>query len=613
MFIRKTIKTEPKTGKEYVSYQLVESFRTANGPRQRILGTIGAKIALNDAERKELANRIEDIVSGVSSLFNVPQHIEALAQHFAKLVLQSRQSTPSQETVIESKKEPVYHSVDLSSIEHRKARSIGAERVALAAYQKLGFDSLFEELGFSKRQRMVAAGSIIARAVFPTSELATAEWLANASGLDELLGTSFENLDPNPLYRISDVLYAHKAKIELHLSQRAKDLFQLRETVILYDITNTYFEGAVKGHSKAKRGRSKEKRSDSPLISLGVVLDSDGFAKHSEIFEGNLNEPSTLQTMISRLNQQTRHLKPIVVMDSGIATKANIAWLRSEGYRYIVMARQKKRPPRSESSEVMIRDEGDYFITGTLTKDLETGDTLLQCFSNQRHKKEQCIKTSSQKAFEAKLESLKEGLLKVKGTKSYQAILRSIGRLHQKYPRLAKSYTIEVKPSKDGSQAEIIEWAYNETAVERSYSGTYTLTTNIHDLDEKSLWGIYVMLSEAEACYRSLKSEAGLRPNWHKKEGRIDAHIFISMLAYHLISAIRHELRLKGVSYSWDQIRNRMKTQVIITTSLHTESQEIITIRTASEPESFHQQIYNLLNLPGKPTCGYRTSVSTKM
>jgi transposase len=607
MFIRETKKVNRATGKEYISRQLVESFRTPSGPRQRILLTIGGDFELDKLEQKQLANRIEEIVSGAQQLISSPAHIEGLAQHFAKLLIQKSTNsllplnTPEEDVALQTPLQEEFHTVDINQISHQKVRSIGAEHIALSTYQKLGIDTLLGQLGFSGPQRLAAAANIIARAIRPKSERATCDWLRSGSGLDELLGTSFENIHTNTLYRISDKIYQHRDDIEGHLANIEKSLFSLEEKIILYDITNTYFEGACKGHSKAKRGKSKEKRSDCPLVSLGVVLDSEGFPKHSEIFEGNLSEAGTLEHMIMKLNKRFGGRQPIIVMDSGIATKANIAWLKSTKYRYIVMMKKKERPNRADCSEVVIRKEKNCLITATLKKDLGSGESQLWCYSEQREKKEECIRSSRQKAFENHLRYLKEGLTKKQRMKSYDSIQRSLGRLNERYPRIAQWYKVVVTPNEDMTQVLDIQWSINDLKIARSYGGTYTLTTNIQDLDAKKLWEIYVMLSEAESCYRCLKSETGLRPNWHRKENRIDGHIFISLLAYHLVVSIRHQLNQHGIADSWDQIRTRMQSHSILSTNLRTRDGKTINIRNTSDPEEYHKKIYQALDLPQKP------------
>lgn len=596
MFIRETIKFDRTTGKKYSSYQLVESFRTPSGPRQKILLTVGVDVNLTISERKELANRIEEITKGTLSFFCYSDHIESLAQHFAQLLMHKKELIKP----VEDRSKTDYHRVDLNSIHHKNVRKIGCEYIALSAYRELAFDDIFERLNLSPKKKLVAAAAIIGRAIYPFSERSLHDHLKSRSGLDALLDTSFAKLSLDQLYLISDDLYQSKNKIEKHLREKEKTLFNLQESIILYDITNTYFEGTCKRHPKAKRGKSKEMRSDCPLVAVGVVLDAEGFPKHSEIFDGNVNERATLEEMILRLNRSEMLLRPIIVLDSGIATKDNIDWLKSQEYSYIVMMKRKERPSSNSCRDIIIRNSGNQFVSASLKYDKETDDHILWCYSDQRRKKEQDIKLHKSNAMESALNYLKEGLTSRRRMKSLEKIHQKIGRLREKYSRLAQHYNITVHPSEDGTTVQNITWTYDAEKVESSFSGTYTLRTNVKDLSAERIWEIYIMLSGAESCFRCLKSEAGLRPNWHSREDRIDSHIFISLLAYHLIATIRRRLKDHGINDSWETVREKLDNHVLVTTVFKNEK-ETIYLKQGSEPDEYQKSIYRALGLSIKP------------
>lgn len=609
MFIRETTKIDTKTGKKYCSYQLVESYRTISGPRQKILLTVGADINLNAREKKELANRIEEIITGSRSLFSYPDHIEGLAQHFSQLLLKKNdQIQPVEDT---SETETDYYPINIKNIRHTSIRKVGCEYIALAAYQELAFNEIFDRLNFSPKQKLMAAATIIGRAVHPSSERSLHDHLKSRSALDKLLGTSFAKLSLDQLYSISDDLYQSKGKLETHLREREKTLFNLQETIILYDITNTYFEGTCKSHPKAKRGKSKEMRSDCPLLSMGVVLDAEGFPKHSEIFQGNVNERATLEEMITRLNKFDTNKPPIIVLDSGIATKDNVDWLKSHNYLYIVMMKRKERPSIDDCQDIIIRDTGNQFISASLKYDKQTDDYVLWCYSQQRLKKEQDIKQQKTNRLEESLNYLKEGLVKPGRIKTIEKVHQRIGRLREKYARLAQHYDITAHPAENGQTVKNITWSYNEAKVERSFSGTYTLRTNAKDLCAEKIWEIYVTLSEAESCFRCLKSEAGLRPNWHTREDRMDSHIFISLLAYHLIITIRKKLKDHKINDSWETIREKLQTHSLVSTTLEGKN-ETIYLNQTSDPDGYQKSIYSALGLSFKPIKAEKTIVKGK-
>ena len=261
-----------------------------------------------------------------------------MASHYANLIIQKRLTVAR----IESEKAgqtPDYETVDLNSVSTSKSRTIGAESVGLSMFRKLGFEKLLQRLRLSQSQSHLAALPIISRLVHAGSERRTRQWAQHLSGLDELLGTDFCYLSTNALYRISDLLLAHKDRIEDHLKAKERTLFSLQEKIILYDLTNTYFEGTAKKNPKAKRARSKEKRSDCPLVTLGLVIDELGFPKRSKIFRGNVSEPKTLEEMVVSLRgendppRKTPESKQggkkakkgiTVVLDAGIAIEDNL-------------------------------------------------------------------------------------------------------------------------------------------------------------------------------------------------------------------------------------------------------------------------------------------------
>ena len=246
--------------------------------------------------------------------------------------------------------------VDIHSIEVVKPRSVGAEHVCLEALRELNLPVILDEAGFNAPQKATALGNIVGRMCKPCSERATSKWLANRSALGELLNFDFESMALMQLYRASDLLLKNKTLIEQSLFERVQSIFGFTPTITLYDLTNTYFEGNPGG--KAKRGRSKEKRNDCPLITLGLMLDASGFIRHSEVFDGNVSEGSTLAGMLEKLKAPEGAL---VIMDAGIASEKNITWLADKGYKYLVVSRQRKHTFEMEKA-VSIQSASDHTI-----------------------------------------------------------------------------------------------------------------------------------------------------------------------------------------------------------------------------------------------------------
>jgi len=598
MFIRRTTIKSRESGEPYYTYRLVESVRVAAGVRQHTLLNLGRNFEVPRAQWAPLAQRIEALLGGQLDLIvdGLDAQWEAMAQQYAARIV-SRRSTGVVEE--DAAAQCDYQRVDLAQVEVIRPRSVGAEHVALEALRRLGLDRKLVELGFNRNQLSAAIGTIIGRMVQPGSELATHQWLQQRSGLGELLDYDFSDLDLTRLYRVSDQLLAHQAALEAHLYQQERDLFALTETITLYDLTNTFFEGTASGNPKAKHGHSKEKRTDCPLVTLGLVLDASGFPKRSQVFAGNVSEPKTLEQMLQHLAPGPSAVAPTVVLDAGIATEENLAWLTKHGYRYLVVSRERHKQFDAETA-VLIRAEGDTQIRAQRVVDEVTGEVRLYCHSTGREAKERGIERRFSTRLEADLQYLAEGLQVPGRVKRYEKVLTRIGRLRQRYSRVARYYDIHLEKDAASGNAKALVWT-RILPTEETLPGVYCLRTNQADWDERTLWNTYTMLTDLEAVFRSLKSELGLRPIYHHKSARVDGHLFISVLAYHLVHSLRIRLKAQGIHLSWESLRNQFAGQERVTVVLHRDDGQIYHIRKATRPEPHQQILYNALGLPHLP------------
>lgn len=590
-YIRKSTQVDQKTGHSYSTYRLVENYRNSLGkPRQRTLLNLGTHYVIPGGDQKRLADRIEEILQGQSlSLFTDESEVEREAQRIAKLVLAKGSGASVQKPC------PVdaadYQHVDVDSLSHQDVRFIGAEAVCCHVAEQMGLSSILRECGFNEKQIDMALGSIIARLISPGSERSTHWYLTTQSALDELLKRDFSQLPLHGLYRIADQLLRHKTKIETALYQREVALFNLEETITLYDLTNTYFEGRALKNAKAKYGRSKEKRSDCCLVALGMVLDGSGFPKKSKIYEGNISEPKTFKEMLKEMSGEKR---PTVVMDAGIATEANLAELKQQGYTYIVVSRKKKASLPEGVEAILLKSTGENEVRGYLTQEEE--DTFLYCHSEAKAAKSANMKSKFEERFEAALAKLNTGLSKKGCTRKYDKVMEHIGRLKQKYTSTAKYYEMSVTATDDKAYATAITYSISPEKKDKN-EGVYCLRSNREDLNAAQLWGIYTMLTELEAAFRHLKSELGLRPIYHRVEGRVDAHLFISILAYHLLHTIRTQLKQKGIDDSWNSIRDILKNHIRLS-STKLEDGRVLHIRKNTLPSVEHRRIYQALDMP---------------
>lgn len=274
MFIRTIKKKNRNSSNIYYTHKLVESVRTHSGPRQRTVLNLGT-LELDKDKWKDLANRIEEIISGQKRLQDADQEVERLARHYAKLLAQQQMAEKEEH----KDQEPDFQSLDVNDLSSTEGLSIGPEHVGLAAMKQLGFFKLFQDLDFKPDQIDLAVLSIVGRLIHPGSENELKRYAMQESGLDEILGTSFARVGQNSLYAISDLLLAHKSAIEQFLRSNTKKILDLSESIILYDLTNTHFEGSALECDKAKHGQNKQKRNDRPQITVGFVVDEHGFLK----------------------------------------------------------------------------------------------------------------------------------------------------------------------------------------------------------------------------------------------------------------------------------------------------------------------------------------------
>jgi len=478
MFIRRTSHIDKKNKKEYHTFKLIESVRTDRGPRQRMLLNLGTSFSLPEERWKDPANRIEEIVTGQDALFSYPEDIETLAARYARKVIHYHGESEGRE---ENVSEPEYHRVDIGTIDSERSRTVGAEHVVCETIKFLGLVDLLASLGLNRPTRDAAIGVIASRLIAPSSERATHRWLHDMTALDELLEADFTNLSQDRGYKTSDLLLRHKKQIEDHLRSRECSLFNLEENIILYDLTNTFFEGSGRYNGKAHFGLSKEKRSDCPLVTLGLVLDTDGFPKRTEVFEGNVSEPGTLQGMITTLSFADMQTRPLIVMDAGIATEGNILWLKEKGYGYIVVSRKRKIGLSPETAMITVREDARRLIRAALSKGPDDDEITLQCHSTDKEIKEQGIRNLFERRFEEELDKVRNALSKKHGTKLYGKVVEKIGRLKERYKRVSRHYEITVTKDETTNRATAITW---ERKKQEKPVGVYCLRSNRVDFNE---------------------------------------------------------------------------------------------------------------------------------
>lgn len=605
MYIKKVRKSNPKSSKVFEYLHLVENVRTKKGPRQKLILNLG-RLDISAEQYKDLANRIEAILSGQQSMFRATADIEKLAYEAVEKITEkkARQVHGGQNSSADD-----FKLVNTASMNASRVRSVGPEYVCHCQWNELGFNEILLKNGISPGILPLIEAQVIGRLVSPGSELHTWQWAQHYSAIFELTGSPLRR-SLNSLYRAGDQLFKLKDCLEQALSTREKHLFSLQETMCFFDLTNTYFEGQANGNPKAKRGRSKEKRSDCKLLTLALVIDEQGFAKYSNLYPGNQAENDTLKQIIESLIQIRPSLAKdqTVIVDAGIATKENIDYLKARQFHYIVVNRGRGDFDATDVEKMHLIGQTKHYSIEVNRKQVE-GEALLLCRSTARKAKDEAIRTRQEKLFIERLEYYRDGLGKKGRTKSYPKIVEMIGRIREKYPRASKIYEVEVvaddKGDKKGLLAKDIVWnkkaQYDELA---KFDGCYVLRTDRLDLSDKQIWETYVMLTRIESAFRSMKSSLGLRPNFHQTEHRADTHMFISVLAYHILHSIEYKLRQNADCRTWATIRDVLSTHQRLTIEYDVKENGEVQrhhLRLCSNPEPEHMEIYARLKLKDMP------------
>ena len=614
MFLRKIRqkRTSEATGTEkvYESLQLVESCRTEAGPRQKLLLNLGP-IPLEKEDYKAFTQELQARLTGQTQLLRkrrkdslVSQLVNDAYERLMRKTAQPIQTGPEREM----------KRIDVNSQEISQCRSVGGEYVCHLFWKKLGLPEFLKSVNVSDANMALIEALVVGRLMAPGSERATREWLEKRSGLWDLLKLN-DIPSLSSFYRAGDVLFSHKDKLETHLQAQETRLFDLKNTMVFYDLTNTYFEGRAEKNSKAKFGHSKEKRYDCKLVTLGLVVDEQGFAKHSQLFSGSESEGSTLKGMIEKLGIPQEKKAVTVVLDAGIATAKNLEWLKENGYGYIVCHRGKapKNPNGTDIAPETIHSISETDTQIKVVRYEVEDDTYLKCRSEKRALKETGMRTQKETRFLAELTHLQSGLSIPRRTKSYTRVLEVLGRLKERYPSVSRLYEVTVVPeaakevTDPSLQATALQWTKKEAVYQEAIDseGDYTLRTNRSEWGTSEIWNAYISLGRVETAFRNMKSHLGFRPIFHQCEERADAHLFMSVLAYHLLQAIEHTLRQRGDTRSWWTLRNTLATHQAYTLAYDelSDSQEWIKhhVRSTSLPDHDQKHIYSLLAVPHTP------------
>lgn len=623
------MRKNPETNRLSGYYRLVESYRNHNGNVcHRTILSAGFLDDLSSGQLNLIQKILTEKVNHIGfSLFELPycddlvvlDHVDTF---YNRMVGEKRIDVPSKnEAPNTSYNGRDFRVIDINSIRNKDIREIGAEWISYQAIHQLRIATFLEQQGWDDQDIKLALTHIISRAVFPASEFKTSRWIKENSAVCEVTGFDIQKVTKDRLYEVSIKLYNEKDALEQYLSTKTNELFDIEDRIMLYDLTNTYFEGRKQGSVLAKFGRSKEKRSDAKLVVLALVVNPEGFIKYSAILEGNISDPATLEAMIEKLRIKTSSSsnKALIVMDAGIATDDNLKMVKDKGYDYLCVTRStmKNYSVEAGATTVTITDNKKQKIELCRVRSERDTDYYIKVESHTKGLKERSMNEQFRIRFEEGLQNILDSLTKKGGVKLVDKVYERIGRLKQKYPSIGRYFDIEIevqdqdtkiRKGKDKDSviekkqiATSIKWAVKEDAEINARSGIYFLRTSLVGDSEEMLWQFYNTIREIEATFRVLKTDLDLRPIYHKKDESTMAHLHLGLLAYWVVNTIRHQLKKEDIHSGWSEIVRIMNTQKAVTTLAQNDKDDVIQIRRCSEPNPKAQKLYDALKYKYAP------------
>jgi len=601
MFIREVKKQRSKSSKIFYQYTLAQAARVDGKVKQRAILYLGSDSLLKDKHNR-------DIVLGIlkSKIFKqdelfpsqAPKHLLDLALcYYEKYCIKYGQDDQQATSIPPAVEKAEFHNIDIKGLEVSDVKSFGAEHLCKQVLDKLQLKEHLTSLGMAHEQVSKALISIAARAIFSSSEHKTAQILQINSELQFCFGHK-QAITHKQLYAISDELYTHKEQIDHFLYQRVTDMFDLNDKLVIFDISNTYFETRKTQSKIAKYAMSKEKRNDCPVVVFTGVINAEGFIRHSHIYEGNKPDTATLSDMIEDLK---KHSSPTanhtIVMDAGIATEDNLSLVQEKGYKYICVSRKRLKdyPIKQGTPKItQLTDREKNKVELAIFRPEGYSDTWMYVQSEAKRTKEQSMDSKLKQRFEEDIAVIQKAISTKGGTKQIEKVWERIGRAKQKHNRVSAEYKIKV--SQEDGLATGLKWSHNPTkSKEDKSNGVYFIRTNYNNPTETQLWNIYNTIREVESTFRCLKSDLNIRPVHHQLDGRVEAHIYLTILAYQLVNSIRHMLKNNKINLDWRNIVRIMSTQTIQTIELPTDK-KTIHLRKPAKPIQEVQQIYDATN-----------------
>lgn len=535
----------------------------------------------------------------VAHLGELDEHGRVEARALARRLI----GTPEQAQLFSDGSEQLTVPVRLKGIRIERSRQFGDVYLALALWRGTGLEDLCEQLLAIGKERIawakMAAVLVTARLCEPSSELHIAEDWYRRTALADLLQLGDEEVNKDRLYRALDHLLMHKQALEAHLWKRCGELFAVQNEVLLYDVTSTYFEGQAEANPQAQRGYSRDHRPDCKQVCIALVVTFDGFPLGYEVFAGNVHDARTLQMIVATMEARHGVLGRVWIADRGMGSASNLAWLRQTGRRYIIGA------PKSElkkfGAELGHPDGWRTVHEGVevkLTRHPETEETVILCRSADRRSKEQAMHDKFSRRIEEALARLAARIARSKKRLDPATVNRQIGRILQQNQRAAARFAITLEPESCPAGFHL-RVAYNTAFDDWATlsEGAYLLRSNIGDWSDQQLWKAYIQLTQAEAAFRIQKDQLNVRPIWHQREDRVQAHILVCFLAFVLWKSLEMWQQRAGLGNSprtiLEELARIPSHDVVLPTATHGH----VRLRCVTQPDAAQAALLDRLGI----------------
>jgi len=580
MFLRRHCRK--KNDEIYAYWTLVESVRTQEGPRQRIVATLG-KLPGLDAETRVGWEHIRDILDG----------------------------RPCQQDLFgQASDPPQWATVDTSRTRVERLRRFGEVYLGLALWKRLKLDAFFAEAMGPGREEIawgtMACILVLARFCAPSSELQIAEFWYGKTALDDLLGVAPEKVNDDRLYRALDALLPHKDALFGHFQQVYGELFGTTFDLLFYDVTSTYFEGQAQGNPQAQRGYSRDSRPDCVQVCIALVVTPEGLPLAYEVFDGNRTDVTTVDEIVEMMREKYGHERRTWVMDRGMVSEDNLDMLREREAKYLVgtpksmLKHFEQDLPEQDWQQV----QADVEVKLRPSPDGEN-ETFVLCRSRGRIEKERAMREKQRVCLEAELNKLQTRINADKRALRNRSVAeRRVGRLSQKYSRAARFFEIDISECDDPNHksAKRLSITIAQKDEHRQWAelsdGCDLLRTNLQGQDATTLWKIYIGLTQIEDCFRISKHDLGLRPLYHQKQDRTQAHILVCFLGLVLWRTLQQWMHGSGLGDAPRKLLEEMAEVRSLDVVLPTGAGKDIRLRTVSQPEQHLAFLLQKLGLP---------------